>query len=60
MEEFVERAPKELNDAELAAVAGGFSVSVTSSSVTVSSNNSSNIVILPGGIFITMKDDLST
>ena len=44
MEKF-ELDPVELNDDELAAVAGGFSVTSTNSSFTNSLNNSGNIAL---------------
>ena len=43
MEELISLEPVELNDDELAAVAGGFSVSATNSIVTNSLNNSANV-----------------
>jgi hypothetical protein len=43
MEKLTELEPVELNDDELAAVAGGFSVTTTNSTVTNSFNNSGNI-----------------
>jgi hypothetical protein len=50
MEKFIELEPVELNDAELAAVAGGFSiggfsVSLSNSSSTNSFDNSGNVSI---------------
>jgi hypothetical protein len=47
MEKFIELEPEpvELNDAELAAVAGGFSVTTTNASVTNSLNNSGNVAL---------------
>jgi hypothetical protein len=43
MEKLIELEPVELNDDELAAVAGGFSVTATNSTITNSLNNSGNI-----------------
>jgi hypothetical protein len=43
MEKLTELEPVELNDDELAAVAGGFSVTTTNSTVTNSFNASGNI-----------------
>jgi hypothetical protein len=43
MEKLIELEPVELNDAELAAVAGGFSVTLTNSNSTNSFNNSGNV-----------------
>ena len=43
MEKLINLEPVELNDDELAAVAGGFSVSATNSTVTNSLNNSGNV-----------------
>ena len=45
MEKYSELEPVELNDDELAAVAGGFSVSATNSTITNSLNNSGNITL---------------
>jgi hypothetical protein len=46
MEKFVELEPVELNDAELAAVAGGaFSVNTTNASVSNSFNGSGNVAV---------------
>jgi hypothetical protein len=45
MEKFVELEPVELNDAELGAVAGGFSVISTNSAFTNAFNNSGNIAL---------------
>ena len=43
MEEFIELEPVELNDDELAAVAGGFSLMAINSTFTNALNNSGNI-----------------
>jgi hypothetical protein len=43
MENLIDLEPVELNDDELAAVAGGFSVTATNSTITNSLNNSGNI-----------------
>lgn len=43
MDKLIELEPVELNDDELAAVAGGFSVTLTNSSTTNSLNNSGNL-----------------
>ena len=45
MEEFIELEPVELNDDELATVAGGFSVTSTNSTFTNSLNNSGNVAL---------------
>jgi hypothetical protein len=45
MEEFIDLEPVELNDDELAAVAGGFALSISNSTVTNSQNNSGNVTI---------------
>jgi hypothetical protein len=45
MEKFVELEPVELNDAELAAVAGGFTVTTGNGTVTNSFNNSGNVAL---------------
>ena len=50
MEKFIDLEPVELNDDELAAVAGGFSVTATNSSVTNSLNNSGNISLTNSSI----------
>jgi hypothetical protein len=50
MEKLIELEPVELNDDELAAVAGGFSVTVTNATVTNSLNNSGNISLTNSSI----------
>jgi hypothetical protein len=45
MEKFVELEPVELNDAELAAVAGGFTVTTGNGAVSNSFNNSGNVAL---------------
>ena len=50
MEELISLEPVELNDDELAAVAGGFSVTSTNSSITNSLNNSGNISLTNSSI----------
>lgn len=45
MEKFNELEPVELNDDELAAVAGGFSVTLTNSTSTNSFNGSGNLTV---------------
>ena len=45
-----ELEPVELNDAELAAVAGGLSVSQTNSNITNSINNSGNVAVTNASI----------
>ena len=51
MEEFIDLEPVELNDDELAAVVGGFTVMVgTNSNITNSINNSGNITLTNSSI----------
>jgi hypothetical protein len=50
MEKLFDLEPVELNDDELAAVAGGFSVSSTNSTITNSLNNSGNISLTNSSI----------
>jgi hypothetical protein len=50
MEELINLEPVELNDDELAAVAGGFSVSSTNSTTTNSLNNSGNVSLTNSSI----------
>jgi hypothetical protein len=50
MERIIELEPVELNDAELVAVAGGFSVTTTNASVTNSFNNSGNVALTNSSI----------
>jgi hypothetical protein len=50
MEELFDLEPVELNDDELAAVAGGFSVTSTNSTFTNSLNNSGNISLTNSSI----------
>ena len=50
MEELFDLEPVELNDDELAAVAGGFSVTSTNSTFTNSLNNSENISLTNSSI----------